>query len=355
MATLQGTKIKDTYGGILKTNDNLVLGQQTASVITDGAGNATPLSLAQEKVILAKDNQIVEVNDVQTTIKGNIVFIADATSTNLVQATSTSIGIGNNTNNLAFDATNAAFAGAVDFAGATVTGIDTGVQSVVAGTNVTVDNTDPANPIVSAAGGGGGGSSAAYHKSGLSPAMSNFSWNTSTVWNSPWMTTGYSGSNFSVPSDKSVYIPVIMKSGVTMGSFQFDVGVAGGTTDIGFYKSYEFTDTDSTKWLMPEYVATIASGVDVSTTGTKTITGVNIAIPTDGVDGVYWIAFSSNSTTYSLRRWSNIIWPWNFSQSIYRTLGMFDNSPSLFTGGQMTSFTGAGTTDSSIQMGWKYI
>lgn len=35
--------------------------------------------------------------------------------------------------------------------------VGTGVQSVVAGTNVTVDNTDPANPIVSATGGGGGG------------------------------------------------------------------------------------------------------------------------------------------------------------------------------------------------------
>jgi hypothetical protein len=34
---------------------------------------------------------------------------------------------------------------------------DGGVQSVVAGTNVTVDNTDPANPVVSASGGGGGG------------------------------------------------------------------------------------------------------------------------------------------------------------------------------------------------------
>lgn len=33
----------------------------------------------------------------------------------------------------------------------------TGVQSVVAGTNVTVDNTDPQNPIVSSSGGGGGG------------------------------------------------------------------------------------------------------------------------------------------------------------------------------------------------------
>jgi hypothetical protein len=34
---------------------------------------------------------------------------------------------------------------------------DTAVQSVVAGTNVTVDNTDPKNPIVNASGGGGGG------------------------------------------------------------------------------------------------------------------------------------------------------------------------------------------------------
>lgn len=32
-----------------------------------------------------------------------------------------------------------------------------GVRSVVAGTNVTVDNTDPTNPVVSASGGGGGG------------------------------------------------------------------------------------------------------------------------------------------------------------------------------------------------------
>ncbi len=35
-------------------------------------------------------------------------------------------------------------------------GADGVVQSVVAGTNITVDNTDPANPVVSAGGGGGG-------------------------------------------------------------------------------------------------------------------------------------------------------------------------------------------------------
>ena len=32
-----------------------------------------------------------------------------------------------------------------------------GIQSIVAGTNVTIDNTDPLNPVVSATGGGSGG------------------------------------------------------------------------------------------------------------------------------------------------------------------------------------------------------
>ena len=44
-----------------------------------------------------------------------------------------------------------------------------GVQSVVAGTNVTVDNTDPLNPIVNATGGGGGGAT----NLGYTPSATN--------------------------------------------------------------------------------------------------------------------------------------------------------------------------------------
>lgn len=40
----------------------------------------------------------------------------------------------------------------------TTTTISGGVQEVVAGANVTVDNTDPQNPVVSATGGSGGSS-----------------------------------------------------------------------------------------------------------------------------------------------------------------------------------------------------
>ena len=44
MASLTGNQIKDTYEGLLKTTDNDVLGS-SAKVITDGAGNASGLSL----------------------------------------------------------------------------------------------------------------------------------------------------------------------------------------------------------------------------------------------------------------------------------------------------------------------
>jgi len=126
MASLTGQQINNTYQSLLKTTDNGELGQQTPSVITDGAGNATPLSLAQYKVILEKDNQRLEVNDVATQIQGDTVVVKDATSTNLLWTTAASIALGNSTNYLEFDATNAAFTGAVDFAGATVTGLPGG-------------------------------------------------------------------------------------------------------------------------------------------------------------------------------------------------------------------------------------
>lgn len=37
-----------------------------------------------------------------------------------------------------------------------------GVESIVAGDNIAVDNTDPANPIISSTGGGGTGPSSEY-------------------------------------------------------------------------------------------------------------------------------------------------------------------------------------------------
>ena len=97
MATLTGNQIKNSYDGLIKTTDNAALGA-VEKEITDGVGTSSTLKLGT---------------------------------------------------------TSASFVGDLDLTGATVTGLpDSGVQSVVAGTNVTVDNTDPANPIVNAAASG---------------------------------------------------------------------------------------------------------------------------------------------------------------------------------------------------------
>jgi hypothetical protein len=99
MATLFDQQIDQTYQGLIKTTDNGVLGA-VEKEITDGLGNTSTLKLGT---------------------------------------------------------TSASFTGDLDLTGATVTGIPaSGVQSVVAGTNITIDDTDPANPIVNATGGGAG-------------------------------------------------------------------------------------------------------------------------------------------------------------------------------------------------------
>ena len=93
MATLTGNAINTSYTGLIKTTDNAGL-TGTEKAITDGVGTPSTLSLGT---------------------------------------------------------TSASFTGDLDLSGATVTGLPPGgVSSVVAGTNVTVDNADPANPIVSA-------------------------------------------------------------------------------------------------------------------------------------------------------------------------------------------------------------
>ena len=121
MATLTGNQIKNSYDGLLKTTDNAALPASGRIQITDGLGNGSVLELGQQEAMLY--NPIL--------IGGDSAYISA---------------------NIAND--QFVYSGGQDFSAATVTGLP-GVQSVVAGTNVTVDNTDPANPIVNASGGGG--------------------------------------------------------------------------------------------------------------------------------------------------------------------------------------------------------
>ena len=54
MASLNGTKIKDTYPGLIKTDDNIAVGA-TEKQLTDGSGNAIPLTLGTAGVSFTGD------------------------------------------------------------------------------------------------------------------------------------------------------------------------------------------------------------------------------------------------------------------------------------------------------------
>jgi hypothetical protein len=298
MATLNGQPINTSFNGLIKTDDNAIIGA-TEKVITDGLGNASTLSLGTAS---------------------------------------------------------ASFVGTLDLTGATVTGIPAGgVQSVVAGTNVTVDNTDPANPIVSATGGGGGGGSDLAEGQAITPYLAG------NVYSIPWVLSGYSQSSakaFNIANNVQL-IPFYANPGQAIGEFYFRITTAapGALMNVGLYKSYVSTG-GGYKRTMPEFVTTIASDVDVSTTGQKLFTGLDITLPTDAVGGCYWLAFQSSSAAVRLTRWTN----WVAAErviynDIYRGNGIEIGRPdfTLPTGQvDLSAMSTSASTDLSVDFAWRY-
>ena len=101
MATLTGNSVGSSYLGLLKTSDNAAI-DGTLKNMTDGAGNATPLSMANNYVQL----QAPTIEFVESTGGSNLITI---------------------------DATQTYFEGNVDFTNATVTGIGGGAPGLVSG------------------------------------------------------------------------------------------------------------------------------------------------------------------------------------------------------------------------------
>jgi len=52
MASLTGNRIADTYPGLLKTIDNAAI-DGTSRIVTDGTGNATPISISTSGVVIS--------------------------------------------------------------------------------------------------------------------------------------------------------------------------------------------------------------------------------------------------------------------------------------------------------------
>lgn len=125
MASLQGTKIKNTYPGLLKTDDNGVVGA-TEKRVTDGQGNATNMTIGTGG----------------TSFDSGTVDFTGATVSGLPADVNTT-----------YDLASAQNVNDVDV---TLTGSDASVDTVklVAGTNITLTDSG-ANAITIAAAGGG--------------------------------------------------------------------------------------------------------------------------------------------------------------------------------------------------------
>ena len=325
MATLNGQPINTSFNGLIKTTDNGIIGA-TKKVITDGLGNESTLSLGTDSASFTGD-----------------LDLTNATVTGLPDAGVQSVVAGTN---VTVDNT--------DPLNPIVSATDTGIQSVVAGTNVTVDNTDPLNPIVSATGGGGGGSDFAEGQA-ITPYLA------SNVYSIPWILSGYTQATAKpfLFANSLQLIPFYANAGEAIGEFYFRVttAVSGALMNVGLYKSY-VSDTAGFKTTMPEFVTTIANDVDVSTAGKKSFTGLNITLPTDAVGGCYWIGFQSSESNVRLTRWSNWVAAERVIYSdIYRGNGIEITRPDFtLPSGQidLSTITVGPSTDLSIDFGWRY-
>ena len=221
MSSLQNLQINDTFPGLIKTNNEAAV-DGTLRTLQDGAGNNLPMQ-------------------VSTT--------------------------------------------GVNFTG-TVTGIPVGgVQSILEGTNITVDATDPFNPIVSATGGGGGSPTKVgfYNTTIATPNIGSV---TAYRFNFP-LAGGVLSPNTCVAG--SVYLsPVTFLEGDIISGFQFRIQTAsvGATVDVGIYTSEIVGGRLSPATL----IDTIATGINAGGAGAKNIDGLSITLPASA-NNLYWVGF----------------------------------------------------------------
>ena len=150
-----------------------------------------------------------------------------------------------------------------------------GVQSVVAGTNITVDDTDPANPIVSASGGGGGGGIQGVHA--LVPLSSGDQINASI--------TAQANTTANAFANRLTAYPFIPAQNITTSNLYIFVN----TLAVGALgRILIYSDLNG----KPDQKLYESANLDCSTTGNKfATTTFNFVAGT-----TYWLCFHSSST-----------------------------------------------------------
>ena len=166
-----------------------------------------------------------------------------------------------------------------------------GVETIVAGTNVTVDNTDPNNPIVNASGGGGGGSA----EPGLSATTRGISMGTGSnneQWRLTYVPTTYGTAAVNVSNNQLKLVALQLTAGQTIRDFSIYVTTAGGagTVQAVLYKA----DLDANGQLTGGAIEVDFGAISVGTTGQKIITSIGHTLGTTTED-VYFIGIHNQS------------------------------------------------------------
>ena len=236
----------------------------------------------------------------------------------------------------------------VNFTG-TVTGIDTGVQSVVAGTNVTVDNTDPANPIVSATGGGGGGLyNTTYMPRFSATGYNNYGYETNFMVSQPLNGDIFWSNLIDGGDNTAVFGHFYARPGTSVTEIAFAVSNMTTNQDytVVFYDSY---DNGMPKDLLQSNVIPVTLGTDRWIVHT-------LATPLQIVAGVeYWFGIKTNYGTGNIR---NTVGRQAVSNPVGTIIdlnnpneGFLGNNSMYFDGTLPSTFTngqGFGTRDEAI-------
>lgn len=318
MASLTGTSINSTYGGLLKMDNNAAL---TGSMypVTDGAGNQTGIQLsgdANHALNILSDNLTVadkmQVNGFAITgtsmqFAGSLDF-ASATVTGLPD------------DNTTYDLTSAQDASNVDIK---LTGSDASVDTVklVAGSNITLTDSGT-NQITIAASGGGGGSAPNVVTQNISNMEYGPEWD--------YYTPG--GSTLAGYGQRVIGTCAYLPGGTYD---QFHHWVRTAPTAAGSTCNYALYNVDTTSWpvgsalsFKPTTKIVEFTGVDANTTGEKLM---NLASPVTLTAGYYFFGFMFNNgedgTTF---QGSYAGWPGTAEANRARSLHSSNGIPTLY-------------------------
>ena len=318
MASLQNLQIDQSYAGLIKTANEQGGAPFPPAPLQYGDGTDTPIAIGDgtsvgvgDIVTISSGTRVIDVNSQNVSIIGLTNVDAQAGTANIVNGT---YNFGN-----PFVTTN------VDFANANVTGLPSS-----------------------------GGNAESFGQN-ITPALGG----ATQIYSIPWTLSGYSkGAARAFGGNDAMFVPFYAKPGETIDDFYFRIQTAqaGATMNVGLYKSYVATVQTNQKVLMPEYVATIATSVDVSTTGKKSFTGLAQSLPADAVGGQYWIAFLCDTAGVALTKWTNWVAQEQVIYSdIYRGNGVDFNVGSMtLPTGQVNISTGTGSTDLPVDFAWTY-